>query len=257
MEICVSNEEKFSGKAMHFDNGRPTYAESLIDKLYSEYGFSAQSVIADIGSGTGIFTEQLLKRGSIVYSVEPNTDMRIKCEKKLKGYRNFISVRGNASNTHLLDSSVNIITVAQALHWFPLTEFCKECNRILKPPKLVVIVYNQRCNNAINEKLTSTIARYCDFNSNSTGPAFIETNRKRIRDFFHGKFIEFHQSNPLEMDYNKFLNYWLSRSYAPREGYKTYESFINDMITVFNHYAKDGVLTLEHESVAYIGNVQL
>lgn len=251
------NEVKFCGKAMLYDNGRPTYAESLIDKLYSEYSFSSRSIIADIGSGTGIFTEQLLKRGSIVYSVEPNADMRIQCEKKLKRYRNFISVKGDASNTHLLDSSVNIVTVAQALHWFPLNEFCKECNRILKQPKLVVIVYNQRCNNAINEKLTSTIARYCNLNNNSSGPAFIETNKKIIHDFFHGRFTEFHQNNPLEMDYNKFLNYWLSRSYAPPRGSKIYEPFVNDMITVFNHYAKDGVLTLEHESVAYIGKVQL
>ena len=77
----VNNEEKFSGKATHYDNARPAYAESLLNMFYSDYGFSPQSVIADIGSGTGIFTEQLLKRGNKVYGLN-QTQICVKLAKK-------------------------------------------------------------------------------------------------------------------------------------------------------------------------------
>ncbi|MDE6597808.1 MAG: class I SAM-dependent methyltransferase [Clostridia bacterium] len=251
----VNNEEKFSGKATHYDYARPAYAESLLNTLYSDYGFSPQSIIADIGSGTGIFTEQLLKRGNKVYGVEPNTDMRKAGEKRLKGYQNFVSVNGDAANTNLINSFIDIITVAQALHWFPLEEFSKECKRILKPNGQVVIVYNQRCNDFINKDVDAVVARYCDVRNASTGSAYIELKRKRINELYNGKFIEISKSNSLFMDKNKFLSYWLSRSYAPREGDVNYKLFVNDIVLVFDKYAKDGLITLKQESIAYMGKV--
>ncbi|MDE6558069.1 MAG: class I SAM-dependent methyltransferase [Clostridia bacterium] len=253
----MNNEEKFSGKATDYDNARPAYAESLINALYSDFGFSTQSVIADIGSGTGIFTEQLLKRGNKVYGVEPNADMRKAGEERLKGYRDFVSVNGDAANTKLKTSSVDIVTVAQALHWFPLEEFSKECKRILKPNGQVVIVYNQRCNDFINKNIDAAIARNCDIRSASTGAAYIELKRKRINELYHGKFIEISKSNSLLMDKKKFLCYWLSRSYAPREGDTCYEPFVNDVAAIFDKYAKDGRITIKQKSEAYIGKVNI
>lgn len=251
----MNNEERFSGKATNYDNARPAYAESLLNMLYSNYGFSTQSVIADIGSGTGIFTEQLLKRGNTVYGVEPNADMRKAGEERLKGYQNFISVNSDAANTKLINSSIDIVTVAQALHWFPLEEFSKECKRILKPNGLVVIVYNQRCNDFINKSINATIARHCDIRSASTGSAYIELKRQRINELYHRKFIEISKSNSLLMDKEKFLCYWLSRSYAPCERDISYESFVNDIATIFDKYAKNGLITIKQKSEAYIGKV--
>ncbi|MCH5162705.1 MAG: class I SAM-dependent methyltransferase [Clostridiales bacterium] len=252
----MRGEEKFSGKATHYDSARPSYAESLLDVLYADFGFSAQSVIADIGSGTGIFTEQLLKRGSTVYGVEPNADMRETGEKRLKGYSNFISVSGDAVNTGLADNSIDIVTAAQALHWFPLEEFRKECKRILKRNGKVVIVYNERSGGAVNEKINAAIARRCDLGGASTGPAFIEANQKKIDELYHGEFDEIRKSNSLLMDREKFISYWLSRSYAPREGDKAYEPFIDDLNAIFDEYAKDDIITVEQQSVAYIGSLR-
>lgn len=253
----MSNEEKFSGKAGHYDSARPAYAEELLEALYSDCGISIHSVIADIGSGTGILTEQLLKRGNKVYGVEPNADMRAASEKRLENYNNFISVDGCASNTKLPDLSVDIVTAAQALHWFDIDKFKSECNRILKPNGFVVIVYNQRRNDIINERITDTTARYCDLIGAGMGKVFVEENKKRINNLFGGKFTEIAKSNPLYMDKEKFLSYLLSRSYAPRAGDGNYRSFVDGMTAIFNDCAKDGVITIEQDSVAYIGKVYL
>ena len=114
----MDNTNKFNQKANAYTIGRPTYSNAFIDMLYSKQGFNSQSIIADIGSGTGILSKQLLDKGSIVYAVEPNNDMRINAENQLKSFKNFYSVSGTAEHTTLENNSVDFITVAQAFHWF-------------------------------------------------------------------------------------------------------------------------------------------
>ena len=91
--------KKFDGRAEDYTTGRPGYAQELIEYLYTRFGISDESVIADIGSGTGKFARYLLDRGSEVYCVEPNPDMRHMAERELNGYTNFHSVIGTAENT--------------------------------------------------------------------------------------------------------------------------------------------------------------
>ena len=101
---------------------------------------SEDCVIADIGSGTGIFSRQLLHNGYNVYAVEPNADMRKKAEEMLSEYQGFVSVDGMDSNTNLPDKSMDHVTAAQAFHWFDADAFKKECRRILKPDGKIIIV---------------------------------------------------------------------------------------------------------------------
>ena len=72
----MNSTQNFNGLANDYAIGRPIYANAFLKMLYSKYGFSEKSVIADIGSGTGKFAKQLLAKGSVVYCVEPNDDMR-------------------------------------------------------------------------------------------------------------------------------------------------------------------------------------
>ncbi len=44
--------------------------------------------------------------------------MRNTAESELSSYKNFNSIKGDAENTKLADHSVNLITTAQAFHWF-------------------------------------------------------------------------------------------------------------------------------------------
>ncbi|MDE5995582.1 MAG: class I SAM-dependent methyltransferase [Eubacterium sp.] len=119
----MSNTNLFNGRAEVYTRGRPSYPKELIDELYTHYGVSSNSVIADIGSGTGKLSKQLLDKGSTVYAVEPNDDMRSIAENELSEYSKFISVSGNAEDTLLPDHSVDFITVAQAFHWFDIKKF--------------------------------------------------------------------------------------------------------------------------------------
>ena len=72
----MDSTKAFDGIASVYVKGRPTYAEKFVDDLYNKLGITTESIVADIGSGTGKFAEQIIKKGYFVYCVEPNDDMR-------------------------------------------------------------------------------------------------------------------------------------------------------------------------------------
>ena len=69
----MANENHFSGKAQ-FYNSRPTYPKECIDYLVNKFNLISNSVIADIGAGTGILTKLFL---ILVVRHMPQSQMRI------------------------------------------------------------------------------------------------------------------------------------------------------------------------------------
>ncbi len=139
----MESHEKFTGKASIYKKHRPNYPGEYIDHLAKYNYLGAQSVIADIGSGTGILSKQLLDKGFKVACVEPNGDMRSAAEAELKDYPGFSSVNGTAEHTGLAGNSVSLITAAQAFHWFDKELFKAECRRVLKQGANVALVWKQ------------------------------------------------------------------------------------------------------------------
>ena len=250
----MDNTNKFNKKADAYSFGRPTYSNAFIDMLYTKQGFNSKSIIADIGSGTGILSKQLLDKGSIVYAVEPNTDMRINAENKLKTYKNFYSVNGTAEHTTLENNSVDFITVAQAFHWLDSISFKTECNRILKPNGKVFLIWNSRDIAAdINIQQEKVFKTYCpDFVGFSGG---IKENDDRIFIFFDNKFLLVEFDNPLLYDREKFIQRCLSGSYSLNPKDKNYNEYLKALNDLFNRYSINEVLTIPNKTVAYFGTV--
>jgi len=110
----------------------------------SELGLTKDSVIADVGAGTGLSSKPFLENGNVVYGVEPNAAMREAASEFLAEYKNFESVDGTSSNTNLYDSSVDFAIAAQAFHWFEPESTRKEFKRILNPGGYVCLIWNER-----------------------------------------------------------------------------------------------------------------
>ena len=123
--------QRFSSRVENYVRYRPGYPSAVLDLLKNECGLTTASVIADIASGTGIFTRMLLENGNRVFGVEPNADMRKAGEEFLRGYPQFTSVAGTAEATTLADHSVDLVTAAQAAHWFDREKARREFIRIL------------------------------------------------------------------------------------------------------------------------------
>src|SRR5215813_6649498 len=102
--------QRFSSRVENYIKYRPAYPGEVIETLRNECGLTADSVVADVGSGTGILAEMFLKNGNEVYGVEPNLEMREAGAALLKGYPRFHSVAARAEDTTLAEHSVDFIT---------------------------------------------------------------------------------------------------------------------------------------------------
>lgn len=250
----MDSTKKFSGLASDYTIGRPTYANEFIENLFLQHGFLKESVIADIGSGTGKFAKQLLDRGSCVYCVEPNDDMRKMAINNLGHYDKFRAISGNATETMLVEKSVDFVTTAQAFHWFDVLGFKKECKRILKKDGTVFLIWNMRdMSKEINQCSFEIYSKYCPKFQGFGGG--IQKDDARIKQFFDDKYEYMEFDNPLFYDKDKFISRSLSGSYSLREEEENYHNYILELSDLFDLYAKDNVLTMENKTVVYFGKL--
>src|SRR5579883_614801 len=116
---------RFTDRVDLYVRWRPSYPQAALDVL------PPASDVADVGSGT--LTRLLLERGKHVYAVEPNDAMRAAAERTLAGFKGYVSIAARAEATTLPDASVDLVTAAQAWHWFDREAARREFARILRP----------------------------------------------------------------------------------------------------------------------------
>src|SRR5512141_512821 len=103
---------RFSDRVENYVRYRPGYPAEALRVLEMECGLIPRHVIADVASGTGIWTRMLLENGNRVFAVEPNAEMRRAGERLLSALPNLISTAGNAEATTLPEGSVDFVTAA-------------------------------------------------------------------------------------------------------------------------------------------------
>lgn len=247
------NEEKFSGKAQLYAKYRPSYPNALLDWLYEQT--KAQRV-ADIGAGTGIFTACLLKKFPFVTAVEPNADMRAVLLESLGGQAKVVSAPAEA--TTLKDASVDLVTAAQAFHWFDKPRFKAECQRILTVGGRLAVVWNERVQTELAEARNRVCMEYCGkFHSGhvDTGYADFDGDTFLRQEYFtHTAYFSI--ENPVLMTKEQFIGDTLSRSYAPGEQDEKYPLFVRDLGRVFDQYSRDGHIILPYLSTCYLGTFE-
>lgn len=254
----IKNEERFTGKADIYKKFRSSYPKELIDYLYSKVGFSKESVIADIGSGTGIFSRLLLEKGSTIYCVEPNDDMRQTSEEYLKnesGFDDFVILNAPAESTGLPEKSIDFVTAAQAFHWFNMPIFKSECRRILKNDGKVVLVWNSRdYESELIKKDYAIRKKYC-VDAKGLGITDIPENSRNF--FFDETCEEKNFRNDLILDRETYVGMNLSRSYSPSEDKHPdkYNGFVRELNNLFNEYNVNGVINFSQYTKCYIGMV--
>ena len=245
----------FTGKADIYAKYRPRYPKVYIDYLFSTNHLKDDRIVADIGSGTGIFSRQLLERGLHVIGVEPNDEMRKVAEQSLNQYSRFSSVKATAENTTLKGNSIDLITVAQAFHWFDKKAFKIECQRILKQKENVALVWNSRdLTSPVIKENEEICQKTCsNFKGFSGG---IEETPEVFSDFFkEGKYEFKKYSSEMLFDYEGFLGRNLSASYAPKKDDEEYERFVYLLTELFEKYSKKGKIALQNITRSYLGNV--
>ncbi|MCB1121892.1 MAG: methyltransferase domain-containing protein, partial [Verrucomicrobiae bacterium] len=138
------SKTRFSNRVDNYVRYRPHYPDALVKTLEEQRVLQGGSIVADVGSGTGISTELFLKKGYSCIGVEPNRDMRLAAERELRAYPAFTSAEGSAEETGLEENSVDLVIAGQAFHWFDQQASKLEFNRILKTGGHVALLWNKR-----------------------------------------------------------------------------------------------------------------
>ena len=247
--------ERFSGKADLYAAGRPAYAAGFLQWLKDACGLAPGSRVADVGSGTGKFTGQLLQLGCDVYAVEPNADMRRAAEAGLGGLDGFHSVAGDAGATGLPVHSMDAVTAAQAFHWFPAEDFRRECLRIGKENCLVFLIWNERDMEApVTQAIHALYTAYGrDFHGFNMG---LQKDDVRIRRFFREHFKRLAFDNPLHYDRERFAIRCLSSSHSPKEGEADYPAYRTEIDRIFDRFAENGRLNVPNVTTVYFGTLR-
>jgi SAM-dependent methyltransferase len=234
---------------------RPSYPPKLIDVCRDEMGLTPASVLADIGSGTGISTELFLRNGNTVYGVEPNDDMRSAAEQMLSSrYANFRSVNGTAEATTLTDASVDFIIAAQAYHWFDKAASAREFRRVLRPGSYVVIAWNDR-----KTDTSPLLAGYDQllrtFGTDYKQVSKTTTNVADLRNVFGVAFYRVAFPNEQRFDFAGLKGRAMSASYSPQPGHPSHEPFMTGLRELFETNQRNGQIVFEYETEVFFGRL--
>jgi SAM-dependent methyltransferase len=215
---------------------------------------TAESVIADIGSGTGLLTDLFLQYGNSVFGVEPNPEMRAAGEKVLARYPKFTSVNASAEMTTLPDQSIDLVIAGQAFHWFDREKTRPEFVRILKPDGWVVLIWN-----GYRVETSPLMAAYQDLVVRY-GTDYSEVQREvvgcDVESFYTpgsckcARF-EFQQT----FDFEGLKGRLLSASYSPEPDHPEYDQMLVDVRKVFDANQQNGSVVFAYETEVYYGQL--
>lgn len=247
--------ERFSNRVDSYAKYRPSYPPAVIACLQNEAGLTPQTVVADVGAGTGLLTRLLLDSGGTVYAIEPNAGMRQAAEVALGGYPNFHSIDGRSDATTLPAASVDLVTAAQAFHWFEPVATRAEFRRILRGPKFVALIWNER------RHVTSFMQAYERLLA-GYGTDYRQVDHKYAADypaigrfFAPSPFRQFTFPNEQVLDFDGIVGRLASTSYMPAPGTEGYDMLLAQAQTLFDQYAEGGKVRIEYETRVYLGQL--
>src|SRR5579863_8690511 len=237
---------RFSNRVENYVRYRPGYPPQVLHALKAECGLLPDHTVADIASGTGIWTRMLLENGNPVFGVEPNAEMREAGERLLAGFPKFTSVAGTAEVTTLEGRSVDFITAAQAAHWFDRAATRREFARVLKPGGWLVLLWNERVTDSTKflREYEQLLLTY--------GTDYEEVRHERTTDAvneffdpapFHERVFETRQ----EFDYAGVEGRLLSSSYVPGPEHPNHAAMLRELRRIFDARAVQARVAFEYK----------
>ena len=185
--MSQSFHDHFSGVANRYADFRPHYPAALFDYLATLVPRSA--TVWDCAAGNGQATHDLAARFAKVIATDASKEQIASATPNHK-----VEFRvALAEQSGLADSSVELITIAQALHWFDFEKFYTEARRVLKPNG-VLTAWAYGINDVEGDAVNQLVQ---DFYANVVGP-YWPPSRKLIEEGYRTIPFPFTEITPPE-----------------------------------------------------------
>ena len=240
----------FSAKAEKYAKYRWGYAPEAIQTIFDQTGIAKESYVADIGAGTGILTREFVGKVRYIFAVEPNPEMRAIAVRELDHFPSCQVINGRAEATTLADRSVDLITSAQAVHWFEPEAARREFYRILKPGGWLALCRNYGSHRDLGEALQDVYP-----SENDTESLMIGKRQPRSFYFYGDNYLKMDFPFSLQHTWEAFLGSLSSASFAPDEGTALYEQFRRKTRKVFDDFSTDGCVEVYGVTELYLGQI--
>ena len=252
---------RFSDRAENYAKHRPGYPREVLKFLEEKRALTDGSVVADIGSGTGKLSELFLENGNRVLAVEPNKEMREAAERLLGDHPGFESVTGAAEDTTLSGESVDLLVVANSLHWVQRDAARAEFSRILKPDGRVAVVWSisREAGTPFLEAYSRLVSRYrTDNGAGGNAEDVYEMTKAFFDDGSGGQRSYEVGSFPYSqrLDFEDLKGLVLSSSSMPAGDEPGSERMLRDLKEVFRANESGGKVVMEYKVSVYCGSLR-
>ena len=245
-------KDLFSSHAATYAKWRPGYPTGLIEYIVSFV--HNRDAVWDCATGNGQAAILLADHFHHVFA----TDLSSEQLKHARQHPAIIYSQSPAERTAFADNSFDLVTVAQAYHWFDQPAFCKEAKRVCKPGA-VVAIWTYYLPLTLDDYITGRILY---FYKDVTGPYWDEA-RKYVDDMYTTVYFDFEEipvDTPFSIeslwtieDLAGYLNSWSAvQKYIKVHNENPVDAFIADLAK----YWKDGrTITFKSQIALRMGRV--
>lgn len=248
----MDSTRRFSNRVEDYVKYRPHYPKEIVYFLEKEYDITPDTMIADIGAGTGISSELFLEAGFSVIGVEPNKEMLDKAIELLIDYPTFTPHNGTAETTGLPSHSIDMVLAGQAFHWFDQKKCRSEFKRILKKHGLLVLIWNERLIETPFEKEYDALIVEHGTDYKKVDHRNISSDD--IASFFSpASVMQTIFPNKQVFDFEGLKGRLLSSSYMPAISDAGYDGMIADLQKLFDRYKENELIVINYATRVYSG----
>lgn len=242
----------FARKVLDDQASRPDYPAALFQRLLRER--PAPADVADLGAGTGLFTEGLLDAGYRCTAVEPDPGMRAAADGRLGHRAGYGSLDGVAERLPLATASMDLITAAQAFHWFDVPRARAECQRVLRPGGSVLLVWNEREPAAAVHRALDRV--FATFGGALRSAQLKHDERSALPAFFGSMPSPWATPHVQHLSAEGLLALVFSRSYMPVRDSEAGREVEREVARLHQTHAEpDGHVRLPYRTEAFLGRL--
>ena len=124
-----------------YQAARPNYPKAAVQYMVEVLGVAGARRVVDVAAGTGLFTRELVPFARELIAVEPSRGMRLEFTRQELGVE---VLEGTAESLPFDDHTIDVITAAQAFHWFDFEKAPAEFARVLTRTGHLGLIWNER-----------------------------------------------------------------------------------------------------------------
>ena len=224
-------KDLFSTQTLSYAKYRPTYPRELFEYIL---GFvENREAVWDCGTGNGQAARVLAEYFQEVKA----TDISEKQLAAATAHPNIEYILSSAENTHFIQDAFDLITVAQAYHWFNFKAFEQEVIRVGKTGSIIAIwgynlinTPNEKINNAGGSFYTKVVGPYWD-----PERKYVEENYDTVPFNFpmiSSKMFSI-ESNWSRDDLSGYLQSWSAvQNFIKDKNYNPVDAFANELSAI-------------------------